>query len=255
GARRAAAAGGGTVRAALQPLYLVGLALDLVAWLLSLLALRRLPLFAVQAILAGSLAVTVVLARVVFHTVTRRADDLAIGATIAALVVIGASAGAEGAARASHAFVVAALVASVVLAGAATLAAWRASPVVTGALAGLAFGGTALSARAIDTSGSLVHVATRPLALALVVFGATGLLAYATALEHGAVAPVTAALWVTEVVVPAVVGAVALGDRVRAGWTVPAALAVVVALAATVVLAASPAQVAVAGDHAAHPHV
>lgn len=57
GARRAAASGAGT---AVQPAHLGGLALDGASWLVSLLALRVLPLFAVQAVLAGSLAVTAV---------------------------------------------------------------------------------------------------------------------------------------------------------------------------------------------------
>ena len=52
------------LRVLLQPLYLAGLVLDLLGWLLSLVALRSLPLFAVQSLLAGSLVVTVVLARV-----------------------------------------------------------------------------------------------------------------------------------------------------------------------------------------------
>lgn len=253
GARRAVRAGRGTAGVAREPLYVGGLALDLVAWLLSLLALRRLPLFAVQAILAGSLAVTVVLAHAFLHATTRRTDTVAIGTTVAALVVIGASAGVESAARPSDAVIRVIVIAAPVVAGGAALAAWRASSVVTGALAGLAFGGTALAARIIDVSGSLVHVATRPLALALVVFGATGLLAYAHALEHGEVGPVTSALWVTEVVVPAVIGVAVLGDQVRPGWRVPATIAVIVAVAATIVLASSPAQAATAVEtgHAA----
>lgn len=47
-----------------QPLYLLGTGLDAAAWLASVVALQQLPLFAVQAVLAGSLGVTVVLARV-----------------------------------------------------------------------------------------------------------------------------------------------------------------------------------------------
>jgi hypothetical protein len=41
--------------------------------------------------------------------------------------------------------------------------------------------------------------------------------------------------------VPGVFGLIALGDRVRPGWAVPAALAFAAAVSATVVLARSPA--------------
>jgi len=241
GARRATAAGGGTVDAARQPLYVAGLALDLVAWLLSLLALRRLPLFAVQAVLSGSVAVTVVVARAVFRERLRRADGVAVTVTVLALVVIGAAAGAEGAGTPSRAvqWVVLGLVPFVALACLA--ASRRGVPVVTAAVAGLAFGGTAFSARGLSLHGSWSHVATQPLAIALVLFGLTGLLGYANALERGAVGPVTAALWTAEVIAPAAAGIAVLHDTVRHGWAAPAAVATALAVAATVVLAGSPA--------------
>src|SRR4051812_24011569 len=44
-----------------SPFYLAGLALDAVCWVLTLIALRGLPVYVVQAVLASSLAFTVVL--------------------------------------------------------------------------------------------------------------------------------------------------------------------------------------------------
>jgi hypothetical protein len=61
-------------------------------------------------------------------------------------------------------------------------------------------------------------------------------------LTAGHVGAVTAAMWVAQVVVPALVGVVLLGDHVRHGWTAPAVLALVTATTATVALARSPAQ-------------
>ena len=43
---------------AVQPRFLGGLGVDLVAWLSAVLALQRLPVFAVQAVIGGSIAVT-----------------------------------------------------------------------------------------------------------------------------------------------------------------------------------------------------
>ena len=240
-ANRAAAAGHGVLGVARQWLYVAGLACDLAGWLLSLAALRRLPLFAVQAILAGSLAVTVVLAAAVMHVRVRRADLYAICVIIAALVVLGAAAGAEHSQPVGGG-VKAALLGGIplVTAGAGAAARWS-TPVVTGAAAGLAFGGAALCARAIPDHPALF---SQPLAYALLAYGATGMFAYAHALEHGDVGPITAALWVTEIVVPAALGVAVLGDHARPAWAPAAVLACAAAVGATVVLAASPAQAA-----------
>jgi hypothetical protein len=238
GAKRAAAAsGGGVVNTARQLPYIAGLALDLVGWLLSLVALRWLPLFVVQAVLAGSLAVTVVLAAAAERTKVGGRDALAVGVTVAALAVLGASA-TEGPARhISTGPAVAVLAGAAVLGLIGWVSARRIDPAAAGAIAGLAFGGTAISARAVDLHGSLAHVVWQPLVGALLVFGATGLLLYATALERGEVGRVTAALWVAETTVPGAIGLLWLGDKVRAGWPVPAAVAFVLAIAAAAWLA------------------
>jgi hypothetical protein len=130
-----------------------------------------------------------------------------------------------------------------VAAGATAAARWS-TPVVTGAAAGLAFGGAALCARAIPDHPAL---ATQPLVYALLAYGVAGMIAYAHALGHGEVGPVTAALWVTEIVIPAALGVAVLGDHARPAWAPAAVLASAAALAATVVLATSPAQ---AGERA-----
>lgn len=54
-------------RIATQIPYLVGLGLDGTAWLLSLLALSRLPLFVVQAMVAGAIGFTVLFAALFQH--------------------------------------------------------------------------------------------------------------------------------------------------------------------------------------------
>src|SRR4051812_2626385 len=58
--------------------YLLGLAFDATAFLLSLVALRSLPLFVVQSIVASFLAVTAVLGAVVLRMPLRRADKIGI---------------------------------------------------------------------------------------------------------------------------------------------------------------------------------
>ena len=226
----------------LQPLYVVGLGCDSIAWLASLVALQGLPLFAVQALLAGSLAITVVLARIFLAARLGRRDAIAIGAVGIALVVIAAAAGPESASIPPGWFTPVLLI-SLAITGVALLAFYKVGrPMLLAVVAGLAFSGAALGARSLVGLDSPVQVLGQPAAWSIAGFGIIGVMAYARSLEHGAVGPVTSVLWVIEVLLPGAVGVAVLGDGVRPGWAIPAILGLVVGLAACVVLAMSPAQ-------------
>lgn len=223
-----------------SPLYLAGLGGDGLAWLLSLLALRRLPAFAVQSLLASSLALTVLLARVVLGARLRRRDTAAVAVLAGALAVV-AAAGTEQPAAPAGRGVDLALLAG---AGAVLLALVllrRSGSATQAVLAGLGYSVAALGARAVTVPGAWWRVGLEPAAWAVVVAGVAGILGYAAALERGAVGPATALLWSVEVVVPAVAGHALLGDGVRAGWLPAAVVALAVVLACSVVLAGSPA--------------
>ncbi len=244
-----ARAGGSVLNVLRQPTYLAGQAVDLLAWALSLLALRTLAVYQVQAILAGSLAATALLARVFLSVRLRRTDLIAIAVSILALVVIAASAGAQSDAAPSRPVRIGIVTAAVVIALLGWWASRRGRAGACAVLAGLAFGGTALCARGLPLSGHPLHspallareLLTDPLSYALVGFGVAGTLLYAQALRRGAVGPMTALLWISEVVLPAIAGIALLGDRIRPGWTAPTLAALAVSVAATSVLALSPA--------------
>ena len=242
GARRAVAATGGTAGVVRQWPYMTGLGLDLCGWLLSLAASRHLPLFAVQAVLASSVAITVILAAVVFRLHLAGRDRTAVAGVTLALVLVGLSAGAKGAGIVDRGAEPALLGILVVVAAAAWLALRRECPVVLGALAGLAFGGAAWCARAAHPPLTVRGLLADHLVWGVVAFGLLGIVIHAQALSNGDVGPVTAAMWVTEVVAPAVAGVLVLGDQVRRGWHAPALVGVALATAATVVLARSPAR-------------
>ncbi|MCI4066356.1 hypothetical protein MRQ36_28905 [Micromonospora sp. R77] len=228
-----------------HPLYLAGLVADLVAWLLSLAALRRLPVYQVQATAAGSLAVTVVAARLLWKAPLRRLDGAAVVVTTACLTVIAASADPRSAPPVTPTVVIALVAGAVAVSAAAVACARHQLPGVQAALAGAAFAVCALCARALPvpphTLSHLGHtvavVAATPLSWALVVSGAVGTMSYAHALRLGGVGAVTAVLWSVEVAGGATAGFLALGDRVRPGWALPAVLAIVGTLAAAAVLA------------------
>jgi len=244
--------GAGVGRLVRSPLYLLGLAFDGLAFVGSLVALRVLPVFAVQSILATSLAVTVVLARLVLHATLRRVDVVAVAVAAVACAVTASAAGDGPATHPSRGAVLGACVAAAVLLAAGLLAVRRrAASSVLALVSGTAFSVQVLAARGLSLPGfsvrrpghDLAVVAGQPLAWALVVAGGTGIVLYGLALERGGVAAATAIVWVVEIVVPTVCGLALLGDVVRPGWDVPLVAALVAATAAAVVLARSPAQV------------
>lgn len=131
----------------LQPLYLIGLGCDSLAWIASLVALQQLPLLAVQALLAGSLAITVVLARIFLAARLACRDTLAIAAVAVSLVIVAAAAGVEPASAPPWWFAPA-LVVSLAVAVAVLLVFYKSGhPTVLALVAGLSFSGAALGAR------------------------------------------------------------------------------------------------------------
>lgn len=252
GARRANARGDvGIISMARQPVFLFGLLADFGSWLISRFALHTLPLFAVQTILAGSLAVTVLLAGVVLGTQLGVQEKVAVALTMVGLVIVGVSAGEDQARGITHLLKVCTLlgIPAVVVLG--LLALKLNKSIVLAVLSGASFTGSALAARAVHIKDeSLVGILTEPLMWAVLVYAVLALGLHAVALMRGSVGPVTAAMWSTEVLVATIVGAVALGDHMRPGWTIPAIVGIGLTLAATVVLARSPAQDL---DHRAMP--
>ena len=79
----------------LHPMYLGGLALDIGGWVLTVLALRYMPIVAVQAIVAGQVGITVIASHWVFDTPLRRLDLWAAGANVLGLALLVASASVD----------------------------------------------------------------------------------------------------------------------------------------------------------------
>jgi drug/metabolite transporter (DMT)-like permease len=225
-----------------QPYYLGGLLVDLLGWVCTAAALRFLPVFAVQAVLGGSIALTALAARKLYGSTLRPLDRAAIGACVLGLVLVAASAGGDRPMAVSAvAFVVLSIAA--VLLGVATVLLWRGGRAWALAIvAGLSFGGTSLAVRAFVTPPELVGLLTQPAPYLLVVFSVIGMASYSRALVVGALVQVTAVFLVTEVIVPGLVGIALLGDAVRPGWWPVMAIGLVSAVTGVVVLAQSPAQ-------------
>ena len=228
----------GTVQTMRHPLYLLGILCDMLAWIGSMVALRELAVYVVEAVLAGSLAITVIAARVILKSRLRARDVSAIIVSLVALAVLSLSAGPQEDVHASStmrwAFCTAAV--CVVIVGVA-LTKFAAPAGAVAALGGLCLGCAALTGRALPMDGAL----TDPLTLALLTFAFTGMLLYANALGRGEVGPVTAIHWTAEVVFPSAIALFLLGDTVRPGWGLTAAVAGGITVASAVLLATAPA--------------
>ena len=125
---------------------------DGLGWATTVVALRYLPVFVVQAVLGGAIALTAIGARIVYGSALRRVDRLACAACVVGLVLVAASAGPDRPADPSSSAELALAVAAIVLV-AALVAAWRADSAWSLALvAGLGFGGSSVAVRAVHLS-------------------------------------------------------------------------------------------------------
>ncbi len=227
------------VRMLRQGLFLASIAIDLAGFVAQLIALRNLPLFAVQAIMASNLAVTAVFAAWLMKMRLALREWLAVAGVVAGVALLGLSAGAQGASRVGSVFQLW-LIISVVIVGVAGFAVARLpNPVRTpalGAIAGLGYAVLAVSARVLP-GFSPVQLIKSPAAYTLAAAGIVSFLLYATALEGGSVTTATAAVVLAETMPPAIVGVLFLGDTTRHGLAVVAGLGFALAVVCAVALA------------------
>ena len=200
--------------------FLLSIGLDLLGFLLSLAALRSLPLFAVQAIVCANVAVTAVLAVFLLGIRLGRAEWLAVAAVSSGLLLLGLSARAQPATPIADdgRWALVASVTALVVAGAVVARAPdRSGAFGLGLVAGLCFGAADVSARVLRHPGSLAGLLGDPATLALVGGGILGTLLTLTALQRGRVTVVIAANISAYTLVPAIVGVALLGDHWRHG--------------------------------------
>ena len=219
--------------------FVVSLCLDALGFVAQLIALQRLPLFAVQAIVAANLAVTAVVASLVIKVRLSWREWLAVTGVVAGVGLLGSSAGPEGASEAGVVFKLALIVAIAAL-GLIGLAAARlrdpARTLALGLVAGFGYGVIGIAARVLNGFEPLTLLRD-PAAYAVAAAGIVSFVFYATALEGGSVTVATAAVVLAETLPPAVIGVVFLGDRTRPGLEPAAIAGFLLAVASAVMLA------------------
>jgi len=219
--------------------FLASLGIDIIGFVAQLVALRRLPLFAVQAVIASNLAVTAVFAAWLMRVRLSLREWLAVSGVVGGVGLLGTSAGAQGAANVGPGFQIGLMVAVAGVAVGGMAAAKLPGPArtpVLAACAGLGYAVLAVAARILPgfAPGQLVR---DPASYTLAAAGIVSFMLYATALEGGSVTVATAAVVLAETVPPAVVGVVFLGDTTRHGLTGVGVAGFILAVACAVALA------------------
>ncbi|MFG2838647.1 hypothetical protein ACGFZH_08305 [Streptomyces zaomyceticus] len=241
GARAATPGTGGGVdvtlmwRALRQWRYLVGLGLDGTGFVLQIVALRTLPIYAVGAALAASLAVTAVISSRVLRVRLRRIEWAAVAVVCLGLGMLALASGKEGHRDGSEWMRWALLGISfgVLLLGVVGgRLPEKPRALVLGLGAGFGFGVVEIAVRLIDG----IDFAD-PVWYALLVGGGSAFLLLTSALQRGSVTTATAGAVLGETVGPAIVGVVWLGDRTREGLGWLAILGFAIAVAGSLVLA------------------
>lgn len=226
--------------------YLGGLALVAAGFVLSLLALRDLPVFVVAVARACSLGVTAVLAWPLLGVRIGRREILALVALAAGLLLVVAASdtGTVAAVPPSRHWALLAVLATLVTVALAVerwtggrAGAARAG-VALAAVAGLSFGLVGVAAR-VATGAGLLHAIGDPAFWALAGAAPLGLFVYAVALQRTSVTSATATVVGVETLSGAAAGALLLGDAARPGWELAGGLGFAVALGGALALAGS----------------
>ena len=229
------------LRAVRQWRYIAGFGLDGFGFLLQVVALRMVPIYAVAAALAASLAVTALVAAWMLSARLSSLEWTAVGVVCAGLALLGVAAGPQGSSHgpAGLDWALLGVVGAVLIAGVAGgRLAGRPRALALGLGAGSGFGVVEVGVRLvepIDPTNDRFYA--NPALYAVIAGGAAGFLLLTSALQRGSVTTAVAGMVVGETVAPALVGVIWLGDQTREGlgWMVSAGF--VIAVAGTLVLA------------------
>jgi hypothetical protein len=208
------------VRLARQGVYVVGVAVQTLGFILAFAARRDLPLFLVQAAVAAGLGVTAILGVIFLHWKLPRSEVLLLGALVVGLSGLVVSAQPHPSLPIGTAGVIL-LVAVLVGLGVAGIFAARLKgvkgSVVLGSLAGIAFGAAAVASRPLASIASGEAFLADPLLYLLIAHSLVGQLLLGLAMQRGSTTAAVAAMDAAAAVPAAIIGLLFLGDKIAPG--------------------------------------
>ncbi|MFG3681114.1 hypothetical protein ACGF5H_13505 [Micromonospora chalcea] len=217
--------------------YLIGLACQVVGFVLAFLARRDLPLFLVQASVAAGLGVTAVLGVLVLKWRLPASEVVLLVLLFAGITALVLSAQPAPSRQLGTAGLVGLAVAVAAIAVSGFFAArlhGALGSVVLGSLAGMAFSAAAVAARPLASAGSAEAFVRDPLLYLLIVHSVIGQLLLGLAMQRGSTTAAVAAMDAAGAVPAAIVGLLLLNDKIWPGREWLAGLGFLVTLAAVV---------------------
>ncbi len=221
--------------------YMMGILLDIVGWLLTLVAVKTLPLFLVQSIIAANIVITALLDQALLR---RRLPKY--GYRLIFLILVGLIVLAMTAAPTTTVIPISGLIQwtsvfGLLALGAIGLALSRrpakSTAVALAAIAGVSFGAVSIIGRLLITNIPIAQLFYNPLMWVLVAYSGLGMLMLTLGLRHATATTVNAVSVTFQTVAPTVIGLSLLGDTVRTGFWLMTIVALIVTLAASLTLA------------------
>jgi drug/metabolite transporter (DMT)-like permease len=221
--------------------YMWGIVLDIIGWLLTLAAVKVLPLFLVQSIIAANIVITALLDQVFLH---RRLPKY--GYRLILVIVIGLVALATTASPTTTVIAITPLIIWSALFGLFGLGLLgsllvkgrnKKSAIALAVIAGTAFGAVSIIGRLLITNVALSHIWANPLSWVLISLSVLGMLFLTLALRHATATTANAVSVTMQTVVPTTIGLALLGDAVQSGYWFVTVTALLVTLIASLTLA------------------
>ena len=208
------------IRLLQNKLYIAGVVLDIAGWVFTLYAVRQLPLFLVEAVIAANIVFTALIERFFRHKIIRRRSYLAISCILGGLIFIALASSPEKATPIS-ATVKGLIIGSPLLIGVVGYFLARSkrysAAIILAVLGGLAFGETSIIGRIFSLSHPLWHTIYSPQVAALLISGTLGVLLFSIALQRAQATVINASMSASQTLIPAFVGIAFLGDHARNG--------------------------------------
>jgi drug/metabolite transporter (DMT)-like permease len=228
------------VRLASQGAFLVSMVVSVVGFVLAALALRRLPLFAAQAVFASSVGFAAVIAAAVHGERIDRTVQACLACIVGGLVLIGFASDDQAVPTTTLRWRYGLIVALAVALVMTSLVARRRGRTgfdvgLLGACSGVFYGIVALGVRTTPTF-QVRSLLTEPAAWAVLIGAVAGIISFAMALQRGSIAVAGGASALAESLLPTFVGVVLLGERATPGWEAIAAIGVLLSLGGAIAL-------------------
>lgn len=220
--------------------YLVGILLDLLAWILTLFAVHSLPLFIVQPIIAFSVVVTALVESFVFHRKLGRLTVMSIGFIVFGLLILGVTAAPETVGNINNTVRLTIITAPLLLAAIGAIfvkKTSRSSAIVLAVISGLAFGADSIAGRMLVYSPPYWKVLIDPLPVAMLAYGIIGIFMLTISLQRQLASVVMAIVLTSETIAAIVIGLLFLGDSPRHGLWLLMILGASIALVGSVIVA------------------